>query len=345
MSYAASSRITRLARITTRWLPLIWLALILGLVPQPVSAEFDYDLVLRGGTLYLGGNAMAGPGDLAIRDDRIVAVGEAAGTARREIDAAGLVVAPGFIDLHSHTDEVYRIAGWVPLPGSVHANLNFLHQGVTTIATGNCGSGYADPEALRGWLARIDEMPFGSNVIHLVPHGRLRLLVMGEAQADRADPRPTPAEMARMKELLGAGMGAGAWGMSTGLEYDPGARAGTEELVELTRVVARRDGIYASHTRHEGPVPEQMLASYAEAIEIGERTGARVQISHLKLSGRRVHGMSARVIDLIEQARARGVRVTADQYPYDAGSTTLASPAPAEMRDGGKVLRLSLIHI
>ena len=339
MSYAASSRITRLARITTRWLPLIWLALILGLVPQPVSAEFDYDLVLRGGTLYLGGNAMAGPGDLAIRDDRIVAVGEAAGTARREIDAAGLVVAPGFIDLHSHTDEVYRIAGWVPLPGSVHANLNFLHQGVTTIATGNCGSGYADPEALRGWLARIDEMPFGSNVIHLVPHGRLRLLVMGEAQADRADPRPTPAEMARMKELLGAGMGAGAWGMSTGLEYDPGARAGTEELVELTRVVARRDGIYASHTRHEGPVPEQMLASYAEAIEIGERTGARVQISHLKLSGRRVHGMSARVIDLIEQARARGVRVTADQYPYDAGSTTLASPAPAEMRDGGKVLR------
>jgi N-acyl-D-aspartate/D-glutamate deacylase len=301
-------------------------------------AEFDYDLVLRGGTLYLGGQAMAGQGDLAIRDDRIVAVGEAAGSARREIDATDLVVAPGFIDLHSHTDEIYRLARWLPLPGSVHANRNFLFQGVTTIVTGNCGSGYADPEAVGSWLARIDEMPFGSNVIHLVPHGQLRLKVMGEAQADRADPRPTLAEMERMKELLDAGLRAGAWGMSTGLEYDPGARAETEELVELTRVVARRDGVYASHTRHEGPVPEQMLASYAEAIEIGERAGARVQISHIKLSGQRVHGMTDQVIELIEGARSRGVRVTADQYPYTAGSTTLASPAPPEMRDGSKVL-------
>jgi N-acyl-D-amino-acid deacylase len=144
----------------TRRLLLIWLALLLGLGPESAFAEFAYDLALRGGTLYLGGQALAGQGDLAIRDDRIVAVGEAAGSARREIDATGLVVAPGFIDLHSHTDEIYRLARWLPLPGSVHANLNFLFQGVTTIVTGNCGSGYADPEALRGWLARIDEMPF-----------------------------------------------------------------------------------------------------------------------------------------------------------------------------------------
>ena len=327
------------ARVAARRTFPIWLALLLVLCPGAAFAKFDYDLALRGATLYLGGDAMAGSGDLGIRDDRIVAVGEAPGTARREIDAAGLVVAPGFIDLHSHTDEVYRLARWVPLPGSVRANLNFLFQGVTTIATGNCGSGYADPEALRGWLTRIDEMPFGSNVIHLVPHGRLRLLVMGEAQADREDPRPTPDEMQRMKELLDAGLDAGAWGMSTGLEYDPGARAETDELVELTRLVARRDGIYASHTRHEGPVPEQMLASYAEAIEIGERTGARVQISHIKLGGQRVHGMTNQVIDLVEKARARGVRVTADQYPYHAGSTTLTLPAPPEMRDGSKVLR------
>jgi N-acyl-D-amino-acid deacylase len=134
-------------------------------------------------------------------------------------------------------------------------------------------------------------------------------------------------------------MRAGAWGMSTGLEYDPGARAGTEELVELARVLARRDGIYASHTRHEGPVPERMLASYAEAIEIGERAGIRTHISHIKLSGHRVHGMTDQVIELIEQARARGVRVTADQYPYAAGSTTLINPVPPEMRDGSKVLR------
>jgi N-acyl-D-aspartate/D-glutamate deacylase len=330
--------IAPLALAPSRWLFLVWLPLLLGLGAEPASAEFDYDLALRGGTLYLGGNAMAGRGDLAIRDDRIVAVGEAAGSARREIDAEGLVVAPGFIDLHSHTDEIYRLARWLPLPGSVHANLNFLFQGVTTIVTGNCGSGYADPAAVGAWLARIDKLPFGSNVIHLVPHGRLRLLVMGEAQADRADPRPTPAEKVRMQKLLDAGMRAGAWGMSTGLEYDPGARAETEELVELTRVVARRDGIYASHTRHEGPVPEQMLASYREAIEIGERAGARVQISHIKLSGHRVHGMTDQVIELIEEARARGVRVTADQYPYTAGSTTLTMPVPPEMRDGSDVI-------
>ncbi len=313
-------------------------SLFAGLGPTSAFAEFDYDLALRGGTLYLGGEAMAGPGDLAIRDDRIAAVGEAPGTARREIDATGLVVAPGFIDLHSHTDEIYHMAGWLPLPGSVHANRNFLFQGVTTIVTGNCGSGFAEPDAVRDWLARIDAMPFGSNVIHLVPHGQLRRDVMGEAQADRADPRPTPEEMERMKELLGAGMSAGAWGMSTGLEYDPGARAETEELVELTRVVAARGGVYASHTRHEGPVPEQTLASYAEAIEIGERTGARVQISHIKLSGTRVHGMTDQLIDLIEAARARGVRVTADQYPYIAGSTTITMPVPPEMRDGSEVL-------
>jgi N-acyl-D-aspartate/D-glutamate deacylase len=334
----SSSFIARVQPTPARWLLFIWVPLLLGLGPEPAFAEFDYDLVLRGGTLYLGGDAMAGPGDLAIRDDRIAAVGEASGRGRREIDATGLVVAPGFIDLHNHTDELYRMARWWPLPGSVHANLNFLFQGVTTIVTGNCGSGFANPEAIGGWLERIDALPFGSNVIHLVPHGQLRLEVMGEAQADRADPRPTPAEMGRMKEMLEAGMRAGAWGMSTGLEYDPGARAETTELVELARVVAGRDGIYASHTRHEGPVPERMLASYREAIEIGERAGVRVQISHLKLSGLRVHGMANQVIELIEKARARGVRVTADQYPYTAGSTTLAVSVPPEMRDGSEVL-------
>jgi N-acyl-D-amino-acid deacylase len=338
MHGAARSLIARLAPAPARHLLCLGVPLLLCLGPAPAFAEFTYDLMLRGGTLYLGGHAMAGPGDLAILGDRIAAVGEVAGSARREIDATGLVVAPGFIDLHSHTDELYRLAGWVPLPGSVHANLNFLFQGVTTIATGNCGSGFADPEAIRGWLDRIDEMPFGSNVIHLVPHGQLRLQAMGEAQADRADPLPTPDEMERMKELLDAGLRAGAWGMSTGLEYDPGARAETEELVELTRVVARHDGVYASHTRHEGPVPEQMLASYGEAIEIGERAGARAHISHIKLGGRRVHGMANQVIELIEDARARGVRVTADQYPYTAGSTTLAMPVPPEMRDGSDVL-------
>jgi N-acyl-D-aspartate/D-glutamate deacylase len=321
--------------------PILLLVTIAVLGPRTGTAqsEFEYDLALRGGTLYLGGSDPLGvTGDVAIRGDRIVAVGQAPGTARREIVATGLVVAPGFIDLHTHSDEIYRMAGWIPLPGSFHDNRNYLTQGATTIVTGNCGSGFAEPEAVVQWLDRIDALPFGTNVIHLIPHGQLRLDVMGDAQADRADPRPTAQEMERMKALLDAGLRAGASGMSTGLEYDPGARAETDELVELNRVVARHEGIYASHTRHEGPVPERMLASYAEAIAIGERAGTRVQISHIKLSGTATHGMASRVIELVETARARGVRVTADQYPYVATSTTLTMPAPVELRDGSAVL-------
>jgi len=302
------------------------------------AREFEYDVALRGGTLYVGGNALSGVGDLALLGDRIVAVGEAPGRALREIDASGLVVAPGFIDLHTHTDEIYQTLGRLPLPGSTHANLNYLTQGVTTIVTGNCGSGFAGPEEITSWLDRIDALPFGSNVIHLIPHGDLRLQVMGGLQADRPDPRPTPQELQRMRELVDSGMRAGAWGLSTGLAYDPGARAETDEIIELMRVVAQHGGIYASHTRHEGPDPEQMLDSYAEAITIGERSGARAHISHIKARGAKVHGMSAKVIELVETARARGQRVTADQYPYIASSTALSSIVPVHMRDGSKVL-------
>lgn len=307
-----------------------------GSVGAATAAEPTYDFALRGGQLYLGGDTLV-KGDLAITGDRIVAVGEAPGEARREIDASDLVVSPGFIDLHNHSDVLYQLVGWLPLPGSVNANLNYLTQGVTTVVTGNCGNGPADTEELTRFLARMDELPFGTNVAHLVPHGDLRVAVMGEAQLERVDPAPSPAELARMKELVEAGMRAGAFGLSTGLEYDPGARAQLDEIVELAKVVARHGGIYASHTRHEGPDPEQMLASYAEAIAVGEQAGLPAHISHIKLSGKAVHGRSGEVVALVEAARARGVRVTADQYPYTAGATTLAMPAPVELRDGSSV--------
>jgi N-acyl-D-aspartate/D-glutamate deacylase len=304
----------------------------------PAIDGYDYDLVLRGGTLYTGGYEMAGPGDVAVRGDRIAAVGFADGRARREIDARGKVVAPGFIDLHNHTDMGFSFAGRLPLPASAREIRNFLTQGVTTIVTGNCGSGPATEEGVAKWLRRADETPFGTNVVHLVPHGALRLEVMGGAQADRADPRPSASELAEMEAILDASLRAGAWGLSTGLEYDPGARAATDELVELARVVAEHGGVYASHTRHEGPDPARTLASYAEAIEIGERAGITVQISHIKTSGLPVHGLSTRIIELVEAARARGVRVFADQYPYAASSTGLSQVVPVEMRDGAAVL-------
>ncbi|CAG0997639.1 D-aminoacylase [Burkholderiales bacterium] len=305
----------------------------------PARAEAaDYDLALRGATLYRGGFELAGTGDVAIRGDRIVAVGEAPGRARREIDARGLVAAPGFIDLHNHTDEAYGWLGWLPLPPDGREIRNYLTQGVTTIVTGNCGTGPALPEEVAAWLRRADDTPFGTNVIQLVPHGSLRLAVMGSAQADRADPAPTPDELARMEALLDASLREGAWGLSTGLEYDPGARASTDEIVALAKRAASVGGVYASHTRHEGPDPARTLASYDEAIEIAERAGITAQISHIKTSGRPVHGLSAEIIDRVEKARARGVRVYADQYPYAASNTGLTQVVPVALRDGSRVL-------
>lgn len=309
------------------------LAVALALLAPPASAA-DYDLVLRGGELYRGGITLAGRGDVAIRGDRIVAVGEVPGRGAREVDVSGRIVAPGFIDLHNHTDEIYRRFGGWPLPGALHHTRNYLTQGVTTLVTGNCGSGPAKPDEVEGWLSRVDALPLGTNVAHLVAHGQLRFDAMGEGQADREDPHPSPEELATMKAWVAESMAAGAFGLSTGLVYDPGARAGTLEIVELTRQVAAHGGIYASHTRHEGPDPVRMFASYAEAITIGQQAGVPVHISHIKLHGKATHGLTPEVLGLVAAARARGERVTADHYPYAASSAMLAFMVPAELRDG-----------
>jgi N-acyl-D-amino-acid deacylase len=300
------------------------------------SVSYDYDLAIKGGTLYLGGKTMGGVGDIAVKDDKIVAVGNVSGTARKEIDASGMIVSPGFIDLHTHSDAPFKYP--IPMPGSVKANMNYITQGVTTVVAGNCGYGVSKKEDIKKWLDKIDSMPFGSNLIHLVPHGDIRFAAMGEAQADREDPRPTPEELEKMKELLRQGLEAGAWGLSTGLEYDPGARSDTKELIELSKVVAEFGGVYTTHMRHEGPDPEQYIASFAEAIAVGTHSGAAVQISHIKSAGKGVHGMSGKVIAMVEEARQKGVKIHADQYPYPAGSTTLSYMVPVEYRDGNKVL-------
>lgn len=283
-----------------------------------LMAPVDADVVIRGATLFDG----AGPtrkADVAIKGDRIAAAGafEVAGQPR-VIDGAGLVVAPGFIDLHTHCDNT-----GITTPERRHL-LNYLTQGVTTVVTGNCGSGPVDVAA---YLKRLDDGKVGCNVAHLVPHNSVRDKVMGNV-----DRPPDAAELAKMKQLFEQGMKDGAWGFSSGLEYTPGAYAKIEELVDLAKVAAAHGGLYATHMRDEDA---GVLTSIEEAIAIGRRAGLPVHISHLKCGSKPVWHRAADAIALIQAVRQRGERVTADQYPYRGWSTNMAAAlVPPKFRRG-----------
>jgi N-acyl-D-aspartate/D-glutamate deacylase len=278
----------------------------------------EADVVIRGATLYDGGGKPGQVGDLAIKGDRIVAVGTFTTAGEpRVIDGKGLLVAPGFIDLHTHSD--------YPLQKeATRANLNYLMQGVTTVVTGNCGSG---PTDVAGYFKTLEKNGVGSNVIHQVPHNDVRQKVMGNANR-----QPTDDELKKMEELVDQGMRDGAWGLSTGLIYNPGTYAKTDELIALAKVAAKHGGFYASHIRDEGV---GVLSAIDEAIRIGREAKLPVHISHLKASGRRAWGKSADEIAMIEKARRAGQAVSADQYPYVASSTSLkATVIPARFREG-----------
>jgi len=225
----------------------------------------------------------------------------------RTIDCRGLVVAPGLIDLHTHSNS--RLGDPANRPC-----LNYLLQGCTTMVGGNCGLGVAD---VAKYLGEIDAKGAGTNIIHLVPHGPVRKAAMGSER--RA---PTAEELQRMKTAVDKAMRDGAWGMSTGLIYPPSAYAKTEELVELAKVVAGHGGIYVSHIRNEG---NSLIESIDEAIRIGKESGAAVHISHFKASGIPNWGRIRDAAARIEQARGEGLKVTADQYPYTASSTGLVT--------------------
>ena len=240
-----------------------------GTAPLHTDGPLRADFVLKGGTLIDGTGTPGRRADIAVTGDRIVAVGDVAvdpGT--KVIDVSSLVVAPGFIDLHTHSDD------GITQPAT-RLNQNYLTQGVTTIVTGNCGLGVSDVAKL---LASVDARGAGTNVIHLIPHGTIRSTVIGNV-----DRRPTPVELERMMRLVERGMEAGAWGLSSGLIYVPGRYADTSELIELSRVVRRHGGIYATHIRNEGA---RLLESIDEAVAIGKAAGVPVHISHLKASGK-----------------------------------------------------------
>jgi N-acyl-D-amino-acid deacylase len=290
------------------------------------------ELVIRNALLYDGTGARPVQADVSLRGDRIgevAAPGSLARAGARMLEAEGLALAPGFIDVHTHDD----------FAAVVHPDMHFkVLGGVTTCIVGNCGFGAAPwsaaaamarvfhpkhdlPrwEGFAGYLGRLDAHPPSVNVGALVGHGTLRLAAMGNAQ--RA---PGVEEVARMKAALREGIDAGCLGLSTGLIYDPGRFATTDEIVELARELRGTGALYATHVRDEGT---GLLDSVGEAIAIGERAGIPVQISHHKASGRAAWGLVRQSLGLIESARARGVDVHADQYPYTAGSTVLAAVA------------------
>ena len=289
----------------------------------------SHDTILRNAQLIDGrGNAPV-TGDLAIDGDRIHRLGSVEGNGRVEIDAAGLAVAPGFIDVHTHDD----------FAALLYPDMAFkVLGGVTTCVVGNCGMGAAPHrpaaqmarafhpnqrlphwEGYGGYLDLLGRQPPSVNVAALVGHGTLRLEAMAEPQRE-----PSSSEMSHMKRLLQEGLEAGAVGLSSGLIYEPGRHAKTDELAELAAEMTGSGALYATHMRNEGA---RLLESIEEAIEIGERAGVPVQISHHKASGRENWGLVGRSLALIADAQARGLPVHADQYPYTAGSTVLAAIA------------------
>jgi N-acyl-D-amino-acid deacylase len=275
-----------------------------------------YDVVIAGGTVIDGTGKPGVRADVAIKDGRIVQVGSVArGQAADTIDARGLIVAPGFLDVHTHADDI----------ASHPAASNFVRMGVTTVVAGNCGGSALD---VADALAKVRDARVAINYATLIGHNTVRRAVMGSA-----DRLPTPGEMARMKSYVWKAMADGAVGFSTGLQYVPGTYAMLPEIIDLARVAANAGGVYASHMRNEGTELEQAIT---ETIRVGDATGARVEISHLKVDSPNRWGASEKALAMIDAARAKGVEVTADQYAYTAASSTLGIRFPAWALEGGE---------
>lgn len=282
-------------------------AAIVGLTVWAAGAQAPtYDLILKNGRVVDGTGTPWFRADVAISGDTIVNVAPSIdATARRVIDVRGRVIAPGFIDIHTHARRGLSTNPTAP---------NYVRQGVTTVIEGPDGS---SPVPLGPFLAQLDALPKSVNIGAFIGQGSVRSRVMGPV-----DRRATAEELREMEALVEAGMYDGAFGLSTGLFYVPGAFTPTEEVVALARVAGRLGGSHVSHQRDDAA---KLLDSIRETIRIGEEGGLPTQVTHHKVIGKPNFGRSVDALRLIDEARARGVDVTSDQYPYTASSTSVTS--------------------
>jgi len=306
-----------------------------GDVSKPAQARPACDLLFTGGRVLDGSGNPWFYGDVAVKDGRIVAVGKLGGRfqASRTIDITGKVIAPGFIDIHTHTyDDVTGETSWSGANEARYGAPNYVSQGVTSVVSNSCGYG---PPDLRAQMAALEKRGTGVNVMLLVGHNSVRREVMKDDHK-----RPATAdEVARMAALVRQAMEAGAWGMSSGLEYVPAIWSTKDEVAALARELVPYDGVLMVHERSSGltpmwyvpsqdpPGPPTMIENIQELIDVSESSGARVVASHIKARGADFWGASAILIRMIEEARDRGVDIWADCYPYNTsgsdGSTLL----------------------
>ena len=265
----------------------------------------SFDVLITNGKIVDGTGNPWFYGDIGINGDTIAEIGDLSErTASKIIDAQSLVVSPGFIDIHTHCER-----GLEEIDSN--ANLNYLTQGVTTVITGNCGGGTF---AITETKAKLKEQGIGTNAIMQVGHGTLRREVMGVEPRDAS-----PEELEKMKELLRQAMKEGAWGLSVGLEYIPSRYGSTEEVIDLVKVVGEFGGIYNSHQRDED---DRVPWATEETVRIAEETGVHAEVAHFKYPGKSSWGKIKEAIKVFEDARARGISITADMYAYNKSATS-----------------------
>jgi N-acyl-D-amino-acid deacylase len=282
-------------------------------VPQDLPA---YDLVITNARIIDGTGNPWFRGTIAIKDGRIVRVGRFENPGSKlVIDAKNQIVAPGFIDVHAHTEDIFDNP----------TAENFIRMGVTSLVTGNCGGSTTD---VAEFLGRIGEKPLAVNLATLIGHNSVRAKAMGIDNRE-----PTAEEQTKMNEIVEQAMKDGAVGLSTGLIYVPGTFSKTDEVVELAKVASHYGGTYASHIRDEG---NEVVAAITEAINIGEQAKMPVEISHFKISAKALWGQSTMTLGLVRAARERGLTVTVDQYAYPASSTSLDVRMPNWAVAGGR---------